>query len=337
MNMMCLFVPAPGVSEEPDDSDVAEERAKIRMGNPDILRKTNDLLLSDVSKFYGSFQAVDQLCVGVKRGECFGLLGVNGAGKTSTFKMLTGDEKISGGEAYVNGLSLKTHMKQAHQIIGYCPQFDALIDNLTGKETLQMYCLLRGIPNSEIPQIINKLADDLLFTKHIDKKVMAYSGGNKRKLSTAVALVGDPPVVYLDEPTTGMDVVAKRHLWNVICQVRDSGKCIVLTSHRFKCLGSPQHLKSKFAEGYTLTIKVNNNSDTDIQAVKEFVRTSLQDAMLREEREGLMTYYIANTTLTWSKMFGMMEEAKTRLSIEDYSLGQTSLEQVRYTFLLLVP
>nr|CAD7597974.1 unnamed protein product [Timema genevievae] len=207
-----------------------------------------------------------------------------------------------------------------------------------------MYCLLRGIPNSEIPQIINKLADDLLFTKHIDKKVMAYSGGNKRKLSTAVALVGDPPVVYLDEPTTGMDVVAKRHLWNVICQVRDSGKCIVLTSHsmeecealctriaimvngRFKCLGSPQHLKSKFAEGYTLTIKVNNNSETDIQAVKEFVRTSLQDAMLREEREGLMTYYIANTTLTWSKMFGMMEEAKTRLSIEDYSLGQTSLE-----------
>ncbi|CAG2067022.1 unnamed protein product [Timema podura] len=67
-----------------------------------------------------------------------------------------------------------TWLHQAHQIIGYCPQFDALIDNLTGRETLQMYCLLRGIPNSEIPQIINKLADDLLFTKHIDKKVMAY-------------------------------------------------------------------------------------------------------------------------------------------------------------------
>nr|CAD7418725.1 unnamed protein product [Timema cristinae] len=111
----------------------------------------------------------------------------------------------------------------------------------------------------------------------------------------------------------------------------------IMVNGRFKCLGSPQHLKSKFAEGYTLTIKVNNNSETDIQAVKEFVRTSLQDAMLREEREGLMTYYIANTTLTWSKMFGMMEEAKTRLSIEDYSLGQTSLEQVRYAFLLLVP
>nr|CAD7434633.1 unnamed protein product [Timema monikensis] len=401
---------------EDEDSDVAAERKLIRMNERRTLRMNYKLLLIDVSKFYGNFQAVDQLCVGVKRGECFGLLGVNGAGKTSTFKMLTGDEKISGGEAYVNGLSLKTSMQEVHQFSGYCPQFDALIDELTGRETLTMFCLLRGIPSSKVKYTVNQLADKLTFTKHIDKSVKDYSGGNKRKLSTAVALVGDPPVVYLDEPTTGMDVVAKRHLWNVICQVRDSGKhpglqlrkvatknkglpedlleavtllsmeeCKVLCTRiaimvntrlrcflvysmeecealctriaimvnrgvmeecealctriaimvngRFKCLGSPQHLKSKFAEGYTLTIKVKPREDADgrsshdLEMAKEFVRNSFPGSLLREEHEGLMTYHVPRSTLTWSRMFGILEDAKRRLNIEDYSLGQTSLEQ----------
>lgn len=158
--------------------------------------------------------------------ECFGLLGVNGAGKTTTFKMLTGDVKISNGEAWVRGLSLKNDMNGVHQIIGkltnqfrshtqcwneypilqlkgYCPQFDALIGEMTGRETLTMYCLLRGIPNRRITSIVLNLAADFDFIKHIDKRVKMYSGGNKRKLSTAIALVGNPAIVYLDEPTTG--------------------------------------------------------------------------------------------------------------------------------------
>lgn len=86
---------------------------------------------------------------------------------------------------------------------GYCPQFDALIGELTGRETLTMYCLLRGIPNRRITSMVLNLAADLNFIKHIDKRVKMYSGGNKRKLSTAIALVGNPAIVYLDEPTTG--------------------------------------------------------------------------------------------------------------------------------------
>lgn len=131
------------------------------------------------------------------RGECFGLLGVNGAGKTSTFKMLTGDTKISSGEAYVRGISLKTNMPEVHKIIGYCPQFDALLEDLSGAETLELFALLRGIRPSDIPALSRRLANDLNFTQHIDKQVNEYSGGNKRKLSTAVALIGNPAVVYL--------------------------------------------------------------------------------------------------------------------------------------------
>jgi ABC-type Na+ transport system ATPase subunit NatA len=138
------------------------------------------------------------------RSECFGMLGVNGAGKTSTFKMLTGDEPISSGEAWVDGISIKTDMNQVHQRIGYCPQFDALFDDLTGRETLTIFALLRGVPRNEIARVSLQLADELNFTKHLDKRTKAYSGGNKRKLSTALALIGDPSVIYLDEPTSGM-------------------------------------------------------------------------------------------------------------------------------------
>lgn len=208
------------------------------------------------------------------RMECFGLLGVNGAGKTSTFKMLTGDEIISSGNAYVQGLSMKNKMNDIYTRIGYCPQFDALLDVLTGRQTLRIFCLLRGIPSSQIRFVSEDLAKSFEFSKHLDKQTRHYSGGNKRKLSAALALMGSPPVAYMDEPTTGMDPAARRSLWNMVCRVRDLGKSIVLTSHsmeecealctrlaimvngELKCIGSTQHLKNKYSKGIVLKIKL---------------------------------------------------------------------------------
>lgn len=128
---------------------------------------------------------------------------MNGAGKTSTFKMLTGDVKISSGEAFVRGISLKSHMPEVHKVIGYCPQFDALLEDLTGAETLELFSLLRGIHPSNIPALSHRLATDLNFMQHINKKVDEYSGGNKRKLSTAVALIGNPVLVFLGKCLKG--------------------------------------------------------------------------------------------------------------------------------------
>ncbi|XP_063224088.1 phospholipid-transporting ATPase ABCA3-like isoform X2 [Bacillus rossius redtenbacheri] len=335
---------------EPDDSDVVAENSKVRSVSLHVLKDSFNMVLVDLTKFYGSFQAVNKLCVGVRKGECFGLLGVNGAGKTSTFKMMTGDERISSGEAYIGGFSLKNQLKQVHRRIGYCPQFDALMESLTGRETLWLFCMLRGVPGQDVPAVVDRLAGRLLLREHLDKKVKEYSGGNKRKLSTAVALVGDPPVLILDEPTTGMDVVAKRHFWDVVCRVRDSGKCVLLTSHsmeecealctriaimvngQFRCIGPTQHLKNKFAEGYTLTVKTSD-AGLDTQPVKEFVASSFEGASLREEQDNLLTFYIPSSSgLKWSRMFGVMERAKASLHISGYSLGQTSLEQVFLMF-----
>lgn len=185
-----------------EDDDVLEEKRKFRHLDEKIFKEYN-LVMKDVTKYYKKFLAVNELCLGVRKYECFGLLGINGAGKTTTFKMMTGDVKISSGDAWVNGLSIKSKMKDVYKIIGYCPQFDALLDNLTGRETLIMFCLLRGIVYNESKHIAIKLALEFDFYRHIDKLVKAYSGGNKRKLSTAISLIGDPSVIYLDEPTTG--------------------------------------------------------------------------------------------------------------------------------------
>lgn len=185
------------------EGDVEFEKERINVMSPDDYSNYN-LVMKNMSKSYKSFLAVNQLCVGLESYECFGLLGINGAGKTSTFKMLTGDIKISDGEAWVRGISLKTNMKEVHKIIGYCPQFDALIDDMTGRETLKLFALSRGIPRLELHQVIKNISNDFNFAKHLDKQVKFYSGGNKRKLSTAVALLGNPVIVYLDEPTTGL-------------------------------------------------------------------------------------------------------------------------------------
>lgn len=194
----------PQVPEESAQTDVDVKYEKERINAMQLDDYVNyNLVMKNVSRYYKDFLAVNKLCVGIKHSECFGLLGVNGAGKTSTFKMLTGDIKISHGDAWVQGISLKTNMKEVHKKIGYCPQFDALIDDFTGRETMKLFALSRGIPRTKLKDVIEKLSCDLNFVKHLDKEVRAYSGGNKRKLSTAIALLGNPVIIYLDEPTTG--------------------------------------------------------------------------------------------------------------------------------------
>ncbi|KAH8261715.1 hypothetical protein KR044_002735 [Drosophila immigrans] len=412
------------------NEDVEKERQRILNMTKEEVGSTN-LVIDRMTKYYKSFLAVNQVSLCVEAAECFGLLGVNGAGKTSTFKMLTGDQRIDFGTAHVQGYSMETDAHRVFKRIGYCPQFDALFDDLTGREVLRIYCLLRGIEKSSIKRITEELAKALGFLRHLDKRTLAYSGGNKRKLSTGIALLGGPSVVYLDEPTTGMDPAARRQLWNVVCACRDNGKTIILTSHsmeecealctrlaimvngELKCIGSTQHLKNKYSKGLVLKIKVyrgpdkfrisqvsrgsryrtqdsedsvpstpvpyantsalslqdstastsslqrnpsgsvndapplqgafalkkreNDGSDANhvsnpITDVKNFVHNKFPTAILQEEHRSMLTYYIPLSDIKWSKIFGLMESHRSSLSIEDYSISQTTLEEIFLDF-----
>uniref|UniRef100_A0A671SF71 ATP-binding cassette sub-family A member 3-like n=1 Tax=Sinocyclocheilus anshuiensis TaxID=1608454 RepID=A0A671SF71_9TELE len=305
-----------------------------------------------------SLLAVDRLSLAVGKGECFGLLGFNGAGKTTTFKMLTGDESITSGDAFIDGYSILRDVKKVQQRIGYCPQFDALLDHMTGRETLSMYARLRGIPEKYVTACVENVLRSLLLEPHADKLVrivywILHSGGNKRKLSAGMALIGGPPVIFLDEPSTGMDPVARRLLWDAITRTRESGKAIIITSHsmeecealctrlavmvngQFKCLGSPQHLKSKFGSGYTLLAKVRVDTELeemDLQLFKDFIESTFPGSLLKDEHQGMVHYHLTDKTLTWAQVFGVLETAKEKYSIEDYCVSQISLEQVFLSF-----
>jgi len=117
-------------------------------------------------------------------------------------------------------------------VIGYCPQFDSIIEVLTGREMLSLFAHIRGVPASQRKDEINKWLDFVGLQQYADRKCGSYSGGNKRKLNVAQSLVGDPPIIFLDEPSTGVDPVARRRLWNAIMGIKKRGQSVVLTSHR---------------------------------------------------------------------------------------------------------
>ncbi|XP_077188183.1 phospholipid-transporting ATPase ABCA7 isoform X2 [Paroedura picta] len=334
-------VKLPPLAEE--DEDVAKERKRImnRMHQRDIL------VLRDLTKVYrmNKKPAVDRLCVGIPPGECFGLLGVNGAGKTSTFKMLTGDSEVTTGEAFLKGYSVLSDQQSVHQNMGYCPQFDAINNLLTGREHLQFYCRLRGIPESAIPGVVQWGLSTLGLIQYADRPAGRYSGGNKRKLSTAIALLGAPPVIFLDEPTTGMDPRAKRFLWNCILGVIRDGRSVVLTSHsmeecealctrmailvngHFRCLGSVQHLKNRFGDGYTIMLRVSG-TDPDLGPLEKFIQDSFPSIILKEKHHCTLQYQLPSHGCSLAKIFGILSAHQGTYHIEDYSVSQTTLDQV---------
>uniref|UniRef100_A0A3Q0S9J7 ATP binding cassette subfamily A member 3 n=1 Tax=Amphilophus citrinellus TaxID=61819 RepID=A0A3Q0S9J7_AMPCI len=341
----------------PEDRDVADERKRVLECQPIVESMVGSpLILQELSKVYSSGEsllAVDRLSLAVGKGECFGLLGFNGAGKTTTFKMLTGDESVTSGDAFIDGYSIRRDIKKVQQRIGYCPQFDAVLDHMTGRETLSMYARLRGIPEKYVSGCVENVLRSLLLEPHADKLVRSYSGGNKRKLSAGMALIGGPPVIFLDEPSTGMDPVARRLLWDAVTRTRESGKAIIITSHsmeecealctrlavmvsgQFKCLGSPQHLKSKFGSGYTLLAKVHVEpkfEDSDLLLFKDFIESTFPGSQLKDEHQGMVHYHLTDKTLTWAQVFGTLEAAKEKYRIEDYCVSQISLEQVFLSF-----
>ncbi|CAF0820413.1 unnamed protein product, partial [Didymodactylos carnosus] len=180
------------------DEDVKREEERIQQTSTRDLMQTDVLVLNSVSKIHGNLRAVDNISFGVKQQECFGLLGVNGAGKTTVFKMITGDEVVDIGSIVLDYLDISVDVRQSQRKMGYCPQFDALIDLLTGEETLYFFSRLRGVDEKLIPNLVQDVITLMDLEKHAKKYVYAYSGGNRRKLSAAVALIGDPAIVFLD-------------------------------------------------------------------------------------------------------------------------------------------
>ncbi|XP_074002317.1 ATP-binding cassette sub-family A member 13 [Numenius arquata] len=336
-----------------EDVDVEMERQRLFGG-----RTGNDvLLLYNLGKCYGGFSkkntAVESISLGIPRGECFGLLGTNGAGKSTTFKMLTGDIIPSAGRAVIRtptGSEMDILSASSEGIlIGYCPQQDALDELLTGWEHLHYYCTLRGIPKQDIHKVAEDLVNRLHLNAHADKLVRTYSAGTKRKLSTAVALVGKPQILLLDEPSSGMDPCSKRYLWKTILKEVQDGCAAVLTSHSmeecealctrlaimvngsFKCLGSPQHIKNRFGNGYSVKVWLSKEISYR-RMILDRLQLHFPGTQFKGQHLNLLEYHVPRSQGCLAELFRVLENHKAFLQIKHYSISQTTLEQVFINF-----
>jgi ABC-2 type transport system ATP-binding protein len=225
--------------------------------------------VQNLSKRYGEITAVDRVSFQVNRGEIFGILGPNGAGKTTTLEMIEGLRVPDGGTAVIDGIDVRADPRGVRAVVGVQLQEAGFFDRLTVEETLQLFGTYqrRMLPPGEV-------IDRMQLQDKRRAWVMTLSGGQRQRLSIAVALINDPRIIFLDEPTTGLDPQARRNLWDVIARFREEGRTVVLTTHymeeaqrlcdrvaimdhgRMVALNTPRALIRTHAPGTTVALTV---------------------------------------------------------------------------------
>ncbi|EFN55401.1 hypothetical protein CHLNCDRAFT_23609, partial [Chlorella variabilis] len=288
--------------------------------------------------------AVADLSLAVPRCECFGLLGPNGAGKTTTIRMMEGFMSATSGQALIEGLDIGRDMDDIYALMGACPQHDLLWDGLTVREHLLFYARIKNFAGKRLRRAVDDALRSVnLFTVGNDL-VGGYSGGMKRRLSVAISLVGDPLVVYLDEPSTGLDPASRQLLWNVIRQARRE-RAVVLTTHsmeeaealcdrlgifvggRLQCLGNPKDLVSRFGGYLSFTITTPVGQEAAAAAV---VRGLSPSARLVYALGGTQKFELPVGEAGVDQIFSRMEEVKARreLDLVDWGVSNATLEEV---------
>ena len=286
-----------------------EQRARTRT-------QESTLVARGLKKSYANFEAVKGVDFEVYRGECFGFLGPNGAGKTTTMKMIYGATVPTGGELRVAGLDVRRHEREVKRRIGVVPQENNLDEDLKVKENLLVYGRYFDLPRKLVRQRAEELLEFVQLSERVGAKVEHLSGGMKRRLLIARALINDPDLVVLDEPTTGLDPQARHLVWDKLRELTSKGKTLILTTHymdeaaqlcdrvcimeggRFIAEGAPRRLIEKHVSPEVLELRaepdtleklvplVEGVSDgTDRLGGALLVHTSDSDAVTRRIKE----------------------------------------------------
>jgi ABC-type multidrug transport system ATPase subunit len=331
-----------------EDDDVVLERRKVETVSAEGLVARHLQKRYDVS--HGDSKlAVRDLCLHVPRGEVLGLLGPNGAGKTTTLSMLVTDVPPTSGEAFIDGINSFTVRQQGLDLIGYCPQFDSLFDFMTGRETLQFFAALNGVPAANLHVHVDAALRSLDLTSHADVYSSKYSGGNKRRLSLAIAYMGNASVVFLDECSTGVDPFARQRMFDVIRRAQ-ANRTTIMTTHVMEeadglctkigimvdgslaCIGSPQHLKTKYGRGYLIEMLLLPGSFgvNVVEELSTLLQTCSEGVRLLERSGSHLRFEV--TSIRLPAAFRNLEKSRERLGIADYNISQTTLEAVFLSF-----
>ncbi len=201
------------------------------MDNVRTATPQNEIVIQGLVKAFDEVTAVDGLNLEIHKGEMFGFLGPNGAGKTTTISILCGLQTPSAGTAYIGGQDIRRNGSKIKERIGVCPQEAAVFKFLTGKENIELIGNLHGMEKQALRKRTAELLNQADFSEIAKRKAKGYSGGMMRQLNLLMALINDPEIVFLDEPTVGMDARARRRTWEYIASLKEQKKTVILTTH----------------------------------------------------------------------------------------------------------
>jgi len=294
---------------------------------------------NNLSKSFGDFVAVDNLNLKIKKGEVFGFLGPNGAGKTTSIKMMVGLLRPTSGQILIDG----TEIRHADKLkIGICPQDIVLWESLTCKESLKFMGEMYEVPNDILKTRVESLLEDLMLMDKANTLVSNLSGGMKRRLNLAMALIHSPEIVVLDEPSEGLDPQSRRVLWNFIRSLRDKeGKTVILTTHlmdeadglsdriaiidhgKLMRLDTPKNLKKEIGEGDIVEIHLFD-SKMNQKLISRLKTLENIDSVI--EVDGVINIRALNAV---GKLPEIMSEVQNmNIEIADLSLHPNTLEDV---------
>lgn len=352
--------------EEPGDEDEDVQAERIRTSTAlttSNLDEKPTIIASCLHKEYAGQKkncfskrkkklATRNISFSIKKGEVFGLLGPNGAGKSSSIRMIAGITKPTAGEVKLKecGTALDDQGEDMVTLPGYCPQENVLWPRLTMKEHLEVYAAVKGLRKGDSAVIISRLVNTFKLHEHLNMPVRNLAAGTTRKLCFVLSILGDSPVLLLDEPSTGIDPAGLHQIWQAIqMSVKNKDRAILLTTHylaeaealcdrvaimvsgRLRCIGSIQHLKRKFGKDYILQLKVEEPSQVPL--VHSEILKCFPQAAQPERYSTLLTYKLPiGNVYPLSQAFHKLEQVKHTLNLEDYSLSQCTLENVFLEF-----
>ena len=294
-----------------------------------------------LSKSFGDLKAVDDISFNVENGEIFGFLGPNGAGKTTTIMILTTLLKPTSGQGLVSGFDVRIHPKQVRQSIGYVQQETTVDEYLTGRENLLLQARLNHIPKDKIENRIDEILELIELSEKQNQTVVTYSGGMRKRLDIAGGLLHRPKVLFLDEPTVGLDIQTRRKIWEYIKKIRKEFEItIFLTTHymeeadqlcdrigiidggKIQVIDSPQNLKSAMGkEVISLTIE---NGDAEKVFLSELGKIELINKINQDKNK--ITLFASKGTEVIPKIFQISSNLKVK--INSISLTQPTLDDV---------
>ncbi|OUM68606.1 hypothetical protein PIROE2DRAFT_32023, partial [Piromyces sp. E2] len=330
-----------------EDDDVRAERNRVLGGKYD---RNSPLIIKNARKEYAPrvkggkpHVAVHSVTFAVEEGIVFGLLGPNGAGKTTLIHSLIGVYSLTNGYAKLAGFNVRTDMDQVYKRIGICPQHDILWNDLTVEEHLLFYARLKGIPEDQEEASVIESMSSVGLESFRNNQVKGLSGGEKRRLSIAIALVGDPKLVFLDEPTTGLDPDVRRLIWGILNEISHN-RTIVITTHSMeeaevlchrigimshgtlRCCATQLRLKELYGSGFKLSY---SNQPEKYKELKAFVQNLLpSDHKAVRDLASTSIYEFIPTKGLISKLFEELENNKEKFGITDWGISQSSLEEV---------